>query len=1173
VPARISVIVPVYNVERYLAPCLESIAAQSFGDLDVIMVNDGSTDGSAALAEDFARRDPRFRLVHQENGGLSKARNTGIEIATGEFISFADSDDVLPPRAYELLVGALDETGSDFATGNVHRLTASGTSQARFLARTFAQTRLRTHVTRDRTLLADRTAWNKLFRRAFWQEHGWRFPEGRYNEDIPVILPAHFAARSVDVIEEPVYYYRIREGGELSITQRRVERKALLDRLEAVEFVSGYLAERGPRKAKRWYDASVVADDLSYYLNALESADEDYRTLFLDRVNRFLDRVSPRAYRRLEAMDRLKWHLVRRRMMPELLEVLRFQREDLSDTPPIRIRGRFYADHPFRDDRSLKIPRSLFRVDRELRLFAQLDRVRWEGSKLHVDGWAAMEAVGAPERGAQRVTLTALRPGRLARLRVRVSGIRARARAVHRPDLAGTRGIGLTDTAWAGFTATLPVRRFRGPLRPRDRDWNLYVTVQVGRVRRRRMRFPLGAPAPLRPSEQPLAGDAMARAARLPTGELQLSVRTDWARLTRIERNGSGLELAGELRAAGAGDQRLELRQREGADVRRYRIAVDGTRSPAGFSAVVPLADVLSDGPPPAADPGAGIPDGLAWDMSLRGAGARLPVRLATEAPEAAWLEDGQEVALVAAVEGDAELVARTPRATVTAAFWTEAGDLELEGDIRLPGATELVLESPRSLDRHTFALVDTAPGRFGVRAAPARTRSLAGELPIAEGTWNLHVRSAGAETPLAIARALGPQLPLRTRVDHKGFLLTSDSGGCANLIVQRNLDDDERGPVPQRALRDTAYRRRRSEPLEDAVVYTSYGGRQYSDNPRAIHEELVRRDAPLRHLWIVRDALCRVPATAEVLREGSREHYEAMARARYVISNDHFPDWFSRRPDQTCLQTWHGTPLKRLGLDVSEMRGTVRRFQRRWDRQVANWQLVLSPNRFSTPILQRAYAITGELLETGYPRVDALARADRDVHGARLKERLGLPDDKRVVLYAPTYRDQVKDSQGRYRLDMRLDLERLRRALGDDYVILFRKHHYIVDAVPTTSDGFVRDVSSYPDGTELMLAADVLLTDYSSMTVDFANTGRPMLFYTYDLDAYRDEIRGFYIDLAATAPGPMLGTTDAVIEALQDVESMEREWAGRYADFVSMFCELDDGFAASRVVDRVFAP
>ena len=133
-----------------------------------------------------------------------------------------------------------------------------------------------------------------------------------------------------------------------------------------------------------------------------------------------------------------------------------------------------------------------------------------------------------------------------------------------------------------------------------------------------------------------------------------------------------------------------------------------------------------------------------------------------------------------------------------------------------------------------------------------------------------------------------------------------------------------------------------------------------------------------------MRDGRCRVPETATVLREGSREYHEALATARFVVANDHFPDWFRRRPEQICLQTWHGTPLKKLGFDVSDMRKTVRRFQRGWERQLDNWQYVLSPNRFSTPILRRAYAIEGEMLETGYPRVDVLAGADRDARGRR---------------------------------------------------------------------------------------------------------------------------------------------------------------------------------------------
>ena len=213
-------------------------------------------------------------------------------------------------------------------------------------------------------------------------------------------------------------------------------------------------------------------------------------------------------------------------------------------------------------------------------------------------------------------------------------------------------------------------------------------------------------------------------------------------------------------------------------------------------------------------------------------------------------------------------------------------------------------------------------------------------------------------------------------------------------------------------------------------------------------------------------------------------------------------------------------------------------------------------------------------MLETGYPRNDVLARADRDARGrrgpraARASRRIA-----RVVLYAPTYRDDVRDNRGRYRLEQALDIDRLRAAVGDDTVILYRKHHYCVDPAPATADGFVRDVSAYPDATELMLAADVLVTDYSSMMFDFANTGRPMLFFTYDLDAYRDEIRGFYFDFAERAPGPLLRTTDELAAALRGPRRRASP-STRTATASSRraFCELDDGHAAARVVDRLFS-
>src|SRR4051812_35859428 len=132
-PPRVSVVVPIYNVATYLDACLQSIAQQTLTDLDVVMVDDGSTDDSADIARSMGERDPRFRLVTKANGGLGSARNAGIDAATGEFLAFVDSDDVLPRHALETLLGSLDRSGSDFASGNVRRLTSYGISPAVFL--------------------------------------------------------------------------------------------------------------------------------------------------------------------------------------------------------------------------------------------------------------------------------------------------------------------------------------------------------------------------------------------------------------------------------------------------------------------------------------------------------------------------------------------------------------------------------------------------------------------------------------------------------------------------------------------------------------------------------------------------------------------------------------------------------------------------------------------------------------------------------------------------------------------------------------------------------------------------------------------------------------------------------------------------------------------------------
>jgi CDP-glycerol glycerophosphotransferase len=1206
---RISVVLPIYNVEAFLQPCLESLAAQTVGDFEAVMVNDGSTDSSPAIAAAFAERDPRFRLITQPNGGLSAARNTGMDATGAEFLHFLDSDDVLPPNAYELLLGALDRTGSDFATGNVRRLVRGFTRQSAFLRKAFATTQLKTHVTRFKPLLADRVAWNKLWRRSFWDEHGFRFPEGMVHEDIPVVLPAHFAARSVDVIADPVYFWRAREGGELSITQRRLDPQALDDRLTAIEHVRRHLAEHGPRSARRWYDESLVADDLRLYLDLLHVADDAYRSFFLDRATRFLETADDDLERALPAIERLKWHLVRRRRMEELLDVLRFQREDLADTPPVVRRGRVYGDYPFRGDPALAVPDEVYRLDPELTVTARLDGLRMEGERVHVRGWAFIDGLGAAEPRSQKVRLVALRRGRWRRVRYVVSGLRLSAKTVRRPE-ATTMDGGVADASWSGFEADLDLRRLRHRGRWQPGTWDLFVTVTNGRERRRRVKWFLDASTPLDAVTAEPEGDVLVRAAATEDGAVIIEVLERPARLRDARLDGEDLELTGAAPPGPSVDSSVEARRPDGGPRRRARTTVDGDR----FTARLPLARLVDQpaasasapGPPAAdeesgrdgedeepptaaelegadvADP-AGI-DGTSaatgrrlrpWELALAGGGRRQPLALPVMPEPAVWRHDDTEIALRRTDRGDAAVEVRHPAAALTRAAFGDDGRLTIAGTLPArAGRQELVLQPGRRADQRVVDVQLDAEGTgFEAVLHPAAMSGPEGPVALAEGWWGLYTHPPGDHDdaqldPVVAGPELRAALPLDGAVGPKRFRLTVRRDGGIALVARRDLGEDEAGRFNQRRLR-AGYRLRRTAALEDRVVFTAYGGRQFADAPRRVHDELVRRDNGLRRTWVVRDGQAVVPTTADVVRDQSREHFEALATSRFVVVNGHLPQWFERRPDQIVVQTWHGTPLKRVGLDALRGHSGRRAAEPRWRAEVRNWQYLVTAGPHASAALQSAYEPPAEVLELGSPRADILHAPGREQRAAEMRRRLGLSPDQRVVLYAPTFRDHLLGRDRRYRFELRLDLARLRSVLGDDGVLLLRKHHDVDDALPTTPDGVVRDVSRHPDGTELLLAADVLITDYSSMLFDFVPLRRPVLLFAYDLEDY-ERRRGLYLDLRHEAPGPVLRTSHEVAEALLDLDAVHDAHRDAADAFASAYAPHDDGRAAARVVDAV---
>ena len=350
-------------------------------------------------------------------------------------------------------------------------------------------------------------------------------------------------------------------------------------------------------------------------------------------------------------------------------------------------------------------------------------------------------------------------------------------------------------------------------------------------------------------------------------------------------------------------------------------------------------------------------------------------------------------------------------------------------------------------------------------------------------------------------------------------------------------------------------------------IVYHSFEGR-YSDNPRALHQRLLARgDRDDEHVWLS------TPAHAHGFPEGtatvdidSPAAVAALESADLVVSNTHLDFPWDKRPGTTYLQTWHGTPLKRIHRDVLfAPEGRLDRL----DHDVAKWDLLLSPNEASTGPLRGAFRFEGPVPVTGYPRNDVLSAPDAEQRRARVRAELGVPEGKTAVLYTPTWRDDDKFGDGPdFRLE--LDLQRFAERLGGDQVMLLRLHYMVSAALQGLDVPGVLDVSFHPDISDLYLAADVMVTDYSSTQFDFAITGKPIVYYVYDIERYRDVLRGFYFDPYEIAPGPVLTSSEEVLDALADLDGVRATHKERYEAFQEMFCHAEDGHAADRVLDLV---
>ncbi|GMA25102.1 hypothetical protein GCM10025864_28610 [Luteimicrobium album] len=500
----------------------------------------------------------------------------------------------------------------------------------------------------------------------------------------------------------------------------------------------------------------------------------------------------------------------------------------------------------------------------------------------------------------------------------------------------------------------------------------------------------------------------------------------------------------------------------------------------------------------------------------------------------------------------------------ITAVDLTDDG-LSVGGWLRAPRDTShMTLRLSGKAGEVSAPLVVAPDGRFTV-LLPVDDR---GGNPLST-TFGFVIKADidGQELWLPASRTLLDGFPLDLENGRIAATVTSTPGaGAAWVRFRSRFAEDERSRRDQARMIEE-YRALPPEPL-DAVLFETFSGRTAGDSPLALSAELHRSRPDIAQYWSVATLATPVPEWSTPVLRHSREWFRILAGARYLVNNANWPWFFVKKEHQLYLQTWHGTPLKRIGNDVPGASLSLS-YRELMVREAAAWDVLLAQNEYSAEIFPEAFDYRGPVLVEGYPRNDSLFGAGAADVRRRLRAGFDIDDDVQVLLYAPTWRDNLKGAGGYGRVTY-LDFDAVvadAAVTGRRTVILYRGHSNTAGSAAALPPEVI-DVTSYPDVNDLMLASDALVTDYSSIMFDYAVTRKPIYFLVPDLALYSSTTRGFYRDLAEIAPGPLCATTGEVLAAL--VEDNRTQFGERYDLFVAEFAPLDDGNASQRVLAKL---
>lgn len=1154
----LSVVVPCYKVEAYLRGTLDTILAQNEIPIEVIVVDDGSPDKSGEIANEYAKNDSRIIVISQPNRGLGAARNAGIQAARAKYLTFADSDDYIPRGAYHAMVQQLEKSGSDFVVGSVERKRGLKTWIPEWAQNVHAVDRIGGRLSDDPELLKDVFAWNKVFRRTFWDENIREFPVNIRYEDQGPTAKAYTISNNFDVLKRVVYTWVIREDGT-SITQQKAKIEDLQDRLEVLRTVAQILKNNSTEEIFGEWLLKSVGFDLKPYYDQIPRTDEDYWNALATGIAFLSEFMSERQWQEIPFWERLIALSLLYGNREDVALILRRKQEDgsgysiVSDLEyDLNCTADFLNDLSFQVRRALLIP-----ADTSLRLSAELIGFRWEEGSYVANATIATWISGmSPERFDYQVS------AELVGDREGLEPVPVVVQPISVPAGIAPVGDSYNNFEKSVYSLRFDTREFIVPNELRDEDlkWTVSLTASAASITRSGnivSRRPLGSAVSFTHGK-PVNKVRFALHFDEKIG-FSVNVPTPKPIANSLSIDGRSFELRIDKNTVGGLD-RLLLRSKNKKDI--SFLASEVNDDEIIFRVSLPLYQETLLG-------------SALWELRLanRHSSALIQSNQSSFELEES-LSFGQRVRISLSPNGFVRLEERDFGISISAVSLEDnSSNLVVRGRFDSPHGSETRLYFENSAKSRILPVecnFNEEFGSFEARFLLVKYDASGRKLAYDTDGYALVATRAGTQIGrknlwIPVDISLQQQLPIHGESELSRIRLSRTvKAGALWLNIYPLISYTDSTRYGQKQL---IHQSLKNSKLVDATLFESFAGSAIADSPLALFQEARTRAVGGKHYWTVKDLSVSVPEGAIPVVLHSAKYHEILSTAKWLINNNNFPYYFQKRPGQIYLQTWHGTPLKKIGNDVPSKNLSIS-YRELMKREAEQWDYLLAQNEYARDRLAGAFGYQGPVLDLGYPRNDSLANGKVDETSVDLRTHLGISPEQHVVLYAPTWRDNVRTASNHYDLVSYLNFDALAKAFGNSVVVLLRGHSNTVASNRKFSDVNVIDVSRHPNINEVMLASDSLVTDYSSIMFDFAILNRPIFILAPDIDDYSSSTRGFYYDFEMNLPGPLLKSTGELVDILKHDPL---GYLYRVRNYSNQYASKDDGCARSRVAEVIW--